>query len=43
MKWVPAPYQPSEREQIIFFDCLDFYHTAPDSGERQYKSRAKKR
>ena len=25
------------------FHCLDFYHTSPISGERQYKSRAGKR
>jgi len=27
--------QPSEREEIIFFNCLDPYHKLPDSGERQ--------
>ena len=30
-----APTSP----QIVFSNCLDVYHTSPDSGERQYKSR----
>ena len=34
---------PSEREQIEFFNSLDLYHKSPDSGERQYKSRTRKR
>jgi len=25
--------------QIIFLNCLDLYHTPPDSGKSQYKSR----
>ena len=25
------------------FNCLDLYHTPPDSGERLYKSRSKNR
>ena len=32
-------HQPSEWDQIVFFNCLDVYHKSPDSGERQYKSR----
>ena len=31
--------QPSERQQIVIFNRLDLYHTPPDSGGRQYKSR----
>jgi len=30
----------THQDQIVFFNCLDLYHTSPDSGERQYKSRA---
>ena len=26
-------------DQIVFFDCLDLYHTPPDPGAQQYKSR----
>ena len=26
-------------DQTVFFNFLDSYHTLPDSGERQYKSR----
>jgi len=33
----------SEREQIVFFHCLDLNHKPPDSGERQYKSRPGKK
>jgi len=29
-----AHSRPSERNQIVFFNYLDFYHTTPDSGER---------
>jgi len=25
--------------QIVFFNRLDLFHTSPDFGERQYKSR----
>ena len=28
----------SGADQIIFFKCLDLYHTSPNSGEHQYKS-----
>ena len=31
--------QPSERDRIDFFNCLDVYHRSPNSGERRYKSR----
>ena len=27
-------------DQIVFFNRLDLYHKLPDSGVRQYKSRA---
>ena len=30
-------HQPSEREQIVFFDRLCLHNKPPDSGERQYK------
>ena len=30
----------SEQEQIVFLNCLDLYHKLPDSGERQYASKA---
>ena len=30
---------PSERDQIVFFNCLNLYHTTLDSGGRQYTSR----
>ena len=30
---------PGELDQTLLFNCLDFYHDSPDSGERQYKSR----
>jgi len=26
-------------DQIVFFNCRDLYHTPPDSGKRQYKSK----
>ena len=29
-----------EGEGIGFVNCLDLYHTSPDSSERKYKSRA---
>jgi hypothetical protein len=29
--------------QIIFVNFFDLYHMSPDSGERHYKSRTKKR
>ena len=36
-------HQPEEGQRTVFFKCLDLYHTSPDSGERQCKSRAWKR
>ena len=33
------PFATTEREKIVFFDRLVLYHTPPDSGEGQYKSR----
>ena len=35
--------KPSEREQNIFFNCLDFYHKSSDSSEVQYISRRLKK
>ena len=37
------PHQPSEWDQLAFINCLELYHTLPDSGERQYKSGTFKR
>ena len=31
--------EPSQWDQIVFYDCLDLYHESPDSCERQYKPR----
>ena len=31
--------QPSERDQIVSFNCLDLCRKSPDSSERQYRSR----
>ena len=28
-------------DQVSLCNCLDLYHTPPDSGERQYKSRSR--
>ena len=36
-------HQPSEREQIVFFEHPDVYHRSLDSSELQYKSRKCKR
>jgi hypothetical protein len=36
-------YLPSQGSQIVFFNRLDLYHTPPDSGERQRRSRTRKR
>ena len=33
----------SPQGQIVFSNCLELYHTSPDSGERQYKSGVWKR
>ena len=35
-----AKYGHVEGGGIVIFQCLDFYHKSPDSGERQYKPRA---
>ena len=32
-------HEPSEWDQIVFFNCLELYHNSPNSGERQYTSR----
>ena len=37
---VPLGRQTLQGGQIVFFNCLDLYHKSPDSGQRQYKSRA---
>ena len=34
---------PAEEEQTVVFNCLDLYYKPPDSGERQYKLRTRKR
>ena len=34
--------QPSAWDQIVYFNCLDLYHTSPDSGECHYKSKTSK-
>ena len=31
------------QRQIVCFNFLELYHRSPDSGERQYKSRSKKK
>ena len=36
-------HPPSEGGQIVILPCLDLYHTPPDSGKHQCKSRARKR
>ena len=33
----------SEWDQIVLFTCLALYHTKPDFGERQYRSRTRKK
>ena len=33
----PGSHHPLERDQIVFFSCLDLYHKSPDSGVRQYE------
>jgi len=46
-KWqeprVARIHQPSEWDQIVFFNRLDLYHTSPDSGAHQYRSRTRNR
>ena len=36
-------HQPSEGEQIAFFNCRDLYHMSPDSAACQHKLRTRKR
>jgi len=40
LKGFPPNHQPSEGQQVVFFNCLDLRHKPPASGERQYKPRA---
>ena len=36
---VPDRHLPPGWDQILFFNCLDLYHTSPDFSERQGKSK----
>ena len=34
---------PLGSDQLATFNCFNVYHKSPDSGERQYESRSRKR